>query len=125
MINIYKGFTPHRGLDPRSPANINTEELRHRDYNQKETLLLCVSVFIQRNNRMRLRVKPAMRKAPTIFHFPFFILHFSFSIAVDHKACLSPCGSLPFGEGWGGANHNPPFSTLHSNPKPYTLHSKL
>ena len=58
---------PHRGLDPRSPANINTEELRHRDYNQKKTLLLCVSVFIQRNKRMRLRVKPATRsKTPSL-----------------------------------------------------------
>ena len=73
---------PHRGLDPRSPANINTEELRHRDYNQKKTLLLCVSVFIQRNKRMRLRVKPAMRKPPTIFHSPFSIFHFSFSIYI-------------------------------------------
>ena len=24
---------PHCGLDPRSPANINTEVLRYRDYN--------------------------------------------------------------------------------------------
>ena len=39
-------LTPHRGLDPRSAANINTEIPRHRDYNKKKTLLLCVSVFI-------------------------------------------------------------------------------
>ena len=38
-------LTPHRGLDPRSAANINTEIQRHRDYNQKKTLLLCVSVL--------------------------------------------------------------------------------
>ena len=36
---------PHPGLDPWSPANITTELLRHRDYNQKKnsfTLFLCV-----------------------------------------------------------------------------------
>ena len=36
---------PHRGLDPGSPANITTEILRRRDYNQKKnsvTLCLCV-----------------------------------------------------------------------------------
>ena len=30
---LIAGLTPHRGLDPRSPANINTEELRHRENN--------------------------------------------------------------------------------------------
>ena len=56
----------HRGLDPRSPANITTEVLRRRDYNQKKTPLLCVSVLIYGNKRMRLRVKPAMRGLPPL-----------------------------------------------------------
>ena len=37
--------SPHRGLDPRSPASITTEIRRRRDYNQKKnsvTLFLCV-----------------------------------------------------------------------------------
>ena len=43
--SLIADLTPHRGLDPRSAANINTEIQRHRDYNQKKTLLLCVSVL--------------------------------------------------------------------------------
>ena len=33
MFPSSRTCSPHRGLDPGSPANINTEELRHGDYN--------------------------------------------------------------------------------------------
>ena len=45
---FYDGSIPHRGLDPRSAANINTELQRHRDYNKKKnsvTLCLCVEMI--------------------------------------------------------------------------------